>query len=378
MTQHQRFLKYMKFQPVDRIPLMDMGVWDETFERWHHEGLPRWVTSLQHLDDYMGLDRSFNNNWLPINDRIYPPFESKLLEETEDTVVVSDGQGVISRQRKRLDSMPQFLRFPVQTEADYEQLLPRLNGADPARYTDDFDEDLGWRRERGEIIGVNFSSFFGFPRSLMGLENWCLAFHDYPQLVRRIIADRVQFAKDLYARVLATGTLDFIQIWEDMGFKTASLISPRFVREFMLPAYAELVAYLREGGVELIMVDSDGCVNELLPIWREAGIDGGHPCEVAAGSHPLVLRDIDPQCALIGGMDKRQIASGRDGVDAELKRIEPLLKQGAYIPMLDHFVPADVSYDTYRYYVDRRRELLSQPFAGNRSAYREGGNGSWA
>jgi hypothetical protein len=26
--------------------------------------------------------------------------------------------------------------------------------------------------------------------------------------------------------------------------------------------------------------------------------------------------------------------------------------------MLDHFVPPDVSWDTYRYYVDRRRVLL--------------------
>jgi uroporphyrinogen decarboxylase len=48
-------------------------------------------------------------------------------------------------------------------------------------------------------------------------------------------------------------------------------------------------------------------------------------------------------------------------VDAELRRIQPLLQEGAYIPLLDHFVPPDVSYDTYVYYVERRRELLSDP-----------------
>jgi hypothetical protein len=59
-------------------------------------------------------------------------------------------------------------------------------------------------------------------------------------------------------------------------------------------------------------------------------------------------------------MDKRAIASGRDGVDAELARVLPLVREGAFIPMLDHFVPPDVSFETYRYYVERRRELLAR------------------
>jgi len=33
MTERERFLCTMRFQPVDRIPLMEMGVWDETLER---------------------------------------------------------------------------------------------------------------------------------------------------------------------------------------------------------------------------------------------------------------------------------------------------------------------------------------------------------
>ena len=65
----------------------------------------------------------------------------------------------------------------------------------------------------------------------------------------------------------------------------------------------------------------------------------------------------------MGGLDKRAIASGREGVESELKRGQPVLEKGAYIPMLDHFVPPDVSYQTYLYYVERRRELLNHPFA---------------
>lgn len=76
--------------------------------------------------------------------------------------------------------------------------------------------------------------------------------------MRRIVADRVQFAKDLLARVLSTGGLDFVQVWEDMAFKTAPRIFPRFLRESMQPAYEELATFLRQGGGKLNMVDCDG------------------------------------------------------------------------------------------------------------------------
>lgn len=363
LTERERFLRYMAYEPVDRIPLMEMGFWSETFERWHHEGLPRWVTHDRHLEAHLGLDLSFNRNWLPINDMLYPPLEPRVLEDRENEQVLSDENGVVHRQQKHHRTIPQYIRFPVETEADYERLLPHLNGAHPGRYADDFDEDLHWRRQRSEIVGVHFRSFFGFPRALMGLQGWCMAFYDQPHLVQRMIADRVRFARELLERVLTTGALDFVQVWEDMAFKTASLISPQLVRRYMLPAYEELVDVLRQGGVKLIMVDCDGRIDELLPIWLEAGIDGAHPCEVAAGSDPVELRRRFPGCRLMGGLDKRAIAGGRAGVDAVLRHVQPLLQEGAYIPFLDHFVPPDVSYDTYRYYVDRRRELVHNPYA---------------
>ncbi|HUV08166.1 MAG TPA: uroporphyrinogen decarboxylase family protein [Spirochaetia bacterium] len=358
MTERERFLSYMSFGKVDRVPLMEMGVWDETLERWHREGLPGWVTSLRHLEDYLDLDRSFNINWLPIEQEIYPLFDRRVIEDDEETETIQDEMGVVLKQRKRMKTIPHFIRFPVANEADYQELLPRLNGGDAKRYPDDFDEDLHWRRRRGEIVGINFRSFFGFPRKLMGFENWCVAFYDQPALVRRMISDRLQFAKDLFRRVLDTGAVDFVQVWEDMAYKTSPMISPGFVREYMLPAYRDLVAFFRDRGVRIIMVDSDGRITDLLPIWLEAGMDGCHPCEIAAGSDPVRLRELAPRCALIGGLDKRRIASGRAGVDRELERIKPVLDQGAYIPMIDHYVPPDISYDVYLYYVEKRRELL--------------------
>ena len=133
MTQRERFLRYMTFREVDRIPLMDMGVWEETLDRWHCEGLPKWVTQLRHLEDHLDLDISFNVNWLPVHDTVFPPFPREIMEETEETVVISDEEGIVSRQRKRDRTIPQYINFPVKNESDYERLLPRLTGRWGAR-----------------------------------------------------------------------------------------------------------------------------------------------------------------------------------------------------------------------------------------------------
>ena len=349
----------MSFQQVDRVPLMDMGVWPETLTRWHGEGLPPWVTKVRHLEDYLGLDLSFNVNWLPIQQEIFPPFEREVLDEDDETVTLRDETGTVLKEKKRFKSIPHFIKFPVATEEDYEKLKTSLNGKDQARYPDNFDEDLKWRRWRNEIVGINFRSFFGFPRKIMGLENWCTTFYDNPGLVERMIFDRLEFAKDLFTRVLQTGAVDFVQIWEDMAFKTAPLLSPELVRQYMLPAYKSLVDFFRSYGVKLIMVDSDGHVLDLIPIWIEAGIDGCHPCEIAAGSDPCVIRADYPKVALIGGVDKRKIARGKEGVDAELERLMPVIRQGAYIPMIDHFVPPDISYETFLYYIEKRQVMFN-------------------
>jgi len=46
---------------------MELGVWPETIERWHSEGLAWWVDDLFQLSDHFGMDKSFNCDWMHIN-----------------------------------------------------------------------------------------------------------------------------------------------------------------------------------------------------------------------------------------------------------------------------------------------------------------------
>jgi hypothetical protein len=53
----------------------------------------------------------------------------------------------------------------------------------------------------------------------------------------------------------------------------------------------------------------------------------------------------------MGGVDKRAITKGGNVIEDELKRIEPVIRSGGYIPGCDHGVPSDVSWPDFVHYV---------------------------
>ena len=154
-SERERFLRWMSFQEVDRIPLMDMGVWDETLDRWHHEGLPKWVTNLRHLENYLNLDRSFNVNWIPINDKVYPLFEREVLDETENEHVVRDW----ARVRARLADGRTYEVTVLGTDPPTDLALLQLEGLDgplqPAELGDSDAAQVGdWVAAVGNPLGL--------------------------------------------------------------------------------------------------------------------------------------------------------------------------------------------------------------------------------
>ena len=107
------------------------------------------------------------------------------------------------------------------------------------------------------------------------------------------------------------------------------------------------------------MVDSDGDVSELIPLWLEAGINGIYPMEVAAGNDLVELRrEYGRDLLMTGGIDKRVLARDRRAIDDELAARIPLAEQGGYIPHIDHGIPHDVPYENFAYYWERKKELL--------------------
>ena len=109
-------------------------------------------------------------------------------------------------------------------------------------------------------------------------------------------------------------------------------------------------------------MDSDGNVNELIPLWLEIGVNGVLPLEVAAGIDPVALRKKYGQDLLMmGSIDKRVLAKDKKAIEKEVfSKVPFLIEQGGYVPMVDHTVPPDVPFENFLYY----RELIKKIVEG--------------
>lgn len=335
----------------------EWGYWPETVERWKREGMPA------DKQPWEAAGITFYHR-VPVSVRIFPPFREETLSETAETRVIRDENGIEKEVSRTHTAFPRFLRHPVESLADFLALKPRLDPDDQARFPADWPEQVRRLADRDSILvlGRTEISFFGWHRDLMGVENLLLAYHDQPRLIHAISEHHVEYVKRLYRRIVEAGVrYDFIFFWEDMSFKNGPLISPAFVREFMLPYYRELIPWLKDLTGCKVLVDSDGDVRQLIPLFREAGVDGMLPFECAAGMDIRQIRREHPDMILCGGLDKREIAKGRAAIDRELEaKLPPMFEKGRYLPGMDHHVPPEVGWEDFLYYLEKTRSLWKQ------------------
>ena len=186
-----------------------------------------------------------------------------------------------------------------------------------------------------------------------------MAFYDEPDLVRDIVGHMTMLWTSLFDQVLNQTDVDMAYIWEDMCYKNGPLISPAMFREWLTPAYKELTGCLRDHGVPVITVDTDGNCSALLPVFIEAGVDSLLPFEVQAGMDVVEVRETFPKLGIMGGIDKKNVAAGRQAIDDELEaKIPYMMRHGGFIPSVDHQVPPDVSWDNFKYYREKLNGML--------------------
>jgi uroporphyrinogen decarboxylase len=370
----------MHFQKVDHPPFCEfLGYWEEAVNRWYREGLPTWVTvswsgpseylgtgvsgsrsisGVSALTDYFGLEK---RERISIDFGPIPRFPRKTLEETERSYVEVDEAGIKRVAMKTGSTIPGFLEHPVKTREDFKKIKKRFNPQDPRRYPKAWSEES--IEHYGDIsvpVGLVFPGFFGQGRTWMGLKNFLLTFFRDPKLIHEMFDFWTDFLIETMRPVVEAKVLDYAGYWEDMSYKNGPHISPSHFREFMLPYYKRVSDFLRRNGVDVITVDTDGDANLLIPLFLEGGVNCLYPLEVQAGMDAVKLREeYGQKLLLIGNLDKKALIEGEDAIRAELERkLPPLVKEGGYIPSVDHLVPVDVPYRNYLYYLELLKKHL--------------------
>ena len=371
MNARERYIETMLFGTPDRIPFEPGKPREKTLKRWREEGLPEEKDWYGYLCNLIGIDAAMQVDPVGegfINFRMNPKFEEKVLEHRNGHYIVQDWMGNITEISDEYDYT--YIRepkdfvtrkwhaFPVTKREDFEEMKLRYDPEDPARYPADFDQKAMELQDRDFILTLNFAGPFWQLREWVGFEPLCLFFLEDPEFVREMIRFFSDFISRTMRRALSSGIVDRIWINEDMAFKEHPMISPEMTYEFLFPVWKRWVEEAREAGVPLLDMDSDGYIEDLVPIWIDAGFNICDPIEVAAGNDINRLRDRHGrQMAFRMGVDKRKMARGGSDIREELDRIAPVIRDGGFIPGCDHGVPADVSWQDFVAYASGLAEL---------------------
>ena len=358
MRDGERLIKWHTFQETDRPPYYDfLSAWPSALERWQREvGLKKLS-----IEAYFNLDRGFI--YVPVPLGMFPSFKHEVLEEEGEFYIVRDERGILMHQRRDLGSIPAFIEHPVKGWDDWEKIKDeRLDPDHPGRYQIDWSAFNGYLEATESVARLGYFPYgvFGTARDLMGAEELLIAFIEQPDLVHDIMDYLTGMWIRIYDRVTEHLEVACVHLWEDMSGKQGSLISPRMVRDFMMPNYRRIKEFADSKGIPLVSVDSDGNVSELVPVMMENGINFFWPFEVQAGCDVEEYRQKYPQLAIYGGIDKRALATGRKDIDHELERAERMFKLGGYIPAPDHLVPPDVPWENFKYYMEKLRSLVGK------------------
>lgn len=360
------------YLPTDRVPDTEFGYWPQTLRAWAEQGFPKDLAeeiaeSQFHgkFNEWIGLDCDEGGAGIPINININPAFEPELISEDERTQIVRDGNGVLAKCWKggsQDSSIPHYIEFPVKNRADWEAMKERYRLDDPIRIIPaEAFEICRSEAAKGWQIGGGSIGFYGALRNWVGTENLSYMFYDDPDLVHDMAWHWTELILTQLRQVPMDIPIHQFSWWEDMAYNHGPLCSPKVFDEFIVPCYQAVMDEVRKHGCTLSTVDCDGNIHDLVPGWMKTGVNIMFPCEHAAGTDMFRLRDeFGLEVRLLGGIDKRAIALGKESIDRELERVAPLLEQGGFVPHLDHLVPPDIKLDDYMYYREQKCKLIGK------------------
>jgi uroporphyrinogen decarboxylase len=336
-------------------------------DRWHAEGLPADADLAQFFDyDKGGIFALENLGWCEA--AFEPIFEEKVLEDLGNYELVQDfsGRSVLYFKGRRNGFMPEYKDHPVKDLDSWKRnCLWRLDPADTDRlkHIDATLPSAAAAAGRGDVISQHLVGGYMYLRSLIGPERLLYTFYDDPDLIHACMQGWFELADAVIARHQRAVTLDELFIAEDICYNHGPLISPAMIREFHFPYYQQLLANIKARQIDssrhlYFQVDTDGFCDPVIPLYRELGLDYMSPFEAASGCDVVRTGREYPDLRILGGVDKRELAKGKDAIDRMVDAIYPVMRErGGYIPTCDHGVPEEVSLEDYMHFRKRCLEF---------------------
>ena len=344
----ERVRRAMQRRDHDRVPRHD-SFWPETITRWQREGLDG---DAQAVLDRLGSDfQSLNWCWPHAF-----PGRVEVLSEDDQTKVVRNGQGNVSRWWKNRSGTPEHIAFGCDGRDAWETTYkPAL--LKNAMQTPIAEVKTKYRagREAGRWCHLTGVEAFEETRSLMGDEITMVAMAEEPEWivdVARTFTDVVLL--NLQAVLDAGIAPDGLWIYGDMAYNHATVCSPSMYRELIWPQHKRMADWAHERGMSFIF-HTDGDIRGVLDLYVAAGFDCIQPLEAKAS---MDIRELRPRygerLTMFGNIDAMKMATNDPAViedEIHAKFAAGMATRG-YVYHSDHSVPPQVSWPTYQTIID--------------------------
>jgi uroporphyrinogen decarboxylase len=351
----------MRYQPRDRCPICDFGFWDETPGFWYEQGLPTHLNA-GNLSEFLGME-FYDHRGVGIASSLFPTFKSRVVEDRGDEVVEIQGDGVRVLRGKTMSSIPVHLSHLLRDRKTWNlHFKHRMSPNTPGRIPKDWDERVKkWADpNRDYCLVINGGSLYGNLRSWMGVEQISYTVYDDPKLFEEMVETTCELVCWSLQKAIDAGVKpDGCSMWEDMCYNAGPLLGVDHFKKYLVPRYKRITDLLHKMGVDIIWLDCDGCIEQLMPLWLDAGINCMFPIEIGTwGADPVRYRkEYGKDLLMMGGFSKLKLAESPEAITKEIERLAPLVEEGGFIPFCDHRVPPSVPLKNYIHYLKTARKV---------------------
>ena len=362
MNSRDRILAALEGKDMDRIPLLEIGFWPETIERWRNEGFPESILP----EDYFKLDKitffSFDGSL---------QFQEEIIEEDEAITIYNNSNGVTYKVFKNRSVSSLFIESKIKSLKDWIKYKERLLGS--IKRFEEFVKEPIWGKTLIKPQSLRYKESLRddtfrvlvptepcwYYLRLLGEEEALVAIASEPDFAEQVISDYNAFNLTMIKALYEQGyRFDAVWVFSDLCYKNGMLFSPKFYNEKVELYHKEFFRVCKKMGMKVIY-HCDGYLKEFLPLLIDSGIDCIQPMEVRAGNNVLdYIRLFDSRISFMGNINSDILATNnKEKIFGEISMKVKAKESGRYLFHSDHSIPPTISFKSYSYALDIAREL---------------------
>lgn len=153
------------------------------------------------------------------------------------------------------------------------------------------------------LISCHAGGIYEHLSQLMGYETLCMSLFDQPDLVAAVSEKIGSLMEAYYRRLLQLERLIAVFPGDDMGFRSATMISPANLRQYTLPWHKKFASMAHEADLPYFL-HSCGNLSEIMPdLIDQVQIDAKHSFEDAIMPIAEFKKQWGDKIGVLGGVD---------------------------------------------------------------------------